>query len=665
MNSKVLKIFLLILIVLVCWVAIKAAKFKCDTEAKRIYSQGQGFYYDRNFSDAYYNFKQIKKFSKFYSLALLKQYQCAIQLSDKKTAYTKISELAKTTKDENLKPFALYNEASLALELKIDDEVMSLKKYKYIYKNYPDTDFGLASAYRIARLTSNNNAKKEKYIEYLKNVPNGKFALSALDSISKEDFILTKEDREIIASAYLDNNKYKQALNYYLDTDFNKNWYKISKCYRGLERKEAEKETILKGLNLEESSVEEKEIDWAIDRLAALSNSGKIQLLQTLYRKYPNSYIYPTILYKLAESSSSIRAIKFYEYITEKYPTSIWASNSLWELFWYNYKLSRFQVCEDLAKKHFELYPDTQDAPRIQYWYGKTLSNQKRTKEALVAFYKVTKNYPLSYYAFLSTKESREIKKPNSHKSLFIKNKIFKGEYLLIAEQTLFKDELLMFLSAQGDYQTIDELRIKDEYVDSWIANRKRNFPLSIKTARDKFLSTLKEQGDYKCEFSDYRLRLIYPIVYEKEINRYCEKYNISPYLFLSLVREESHFDRNSKSSVGALGLSQLMPATAEFIEKKPVGTKTLYNEDENLRMGVKYFAYLLERFENSEYLAILAYNAGPGKIDKWLKNDSIANGEIDVFVENIPYIETKNYIKKILSSYWVYLNVYRPQKIK
>ncbi len=666
MNSKILKIFLLILTALVIWVALSAARFKCDTEAKRIYTQGMGFFYDKNYSDAYYNFKQIKKFSKLYPLALLKQFQCANYLSDKKTAHLKIAELAKSTNDENLKPFSLYNEANLALELNFDTQDVSLKKYKYIYNHYPDSDFGLASAYKIARLSTNNGVKKEKYIEYLDNIPNGKFALSALSAIEEEKLILNKQDKEIVAGVYLENKKYKQALDYYLETDFRKNWYKISKCYRGLERKDSEKETILKGLNLEKSSVEEKEIDWAIDRLTILSNSSKIQLLQNLYKKYPNSYIYPTVLYKLAESSGSgsVRGIKLYEYIVEKYPDSIWASNSLWELFWYNYKLSRFQLCEDLAKKHYELYPKTQDAPRVQYWYARALANEKKPKEALEVFYKVIKNYPLSYYAFLSTKQSREIKKHDS-KNLFIKNKIFHGDYLTTVEQVLFKDELLIFLSEQGDYQAIDELRIKNEYIDSWVANKKRNFPLSIKMAKDKFLTTIKEQNDYKPDFSSYELKLIYPIVYENEINRYCERHGISPYLFLSLVREESHFDKNSKSAVGAIGLAQVMPSTAEFIEKRPISTRILHQEEENIEIGVKYFAYLLERFEENEYLAILAYNAGPGKIDRWLKNDLISSDEIDVFVENIPYIETKNYIKKILSSYWVYLNVYRPQKIR
>ena len=126
--------------------------------------------------------------------------------------------------------------------------------------------------------------------------------------------------------------------------------------------------------------------------------------------------------------------------------------------------------------------------------------------------------------------------------------------------------------------------------------------------------------------------------------------------MFLSLIREESHFNKYAKSQAGAVGLSQLLKSTAEFIEKKPISEQTLLNEEENIKIGLKYFNYLYEMY-NSEYLAILAYNAGPGNINKWLKDSQTS--EIDVFIENIPFLETKNYIKKILRSYWIYINIY------
>ena len=98
------------------------------------------------------------------------------------------------------------------------------------------------------------------------------------------------------------------------------------------------------------------------------------------------------------------------------------------------------------------------------------------------------------------------------------------------------------------------------------------------------------------------------------------------------------------------------------YIDKRDVSKESLLNPSENIEMGLDYFKYLMNMFNNNEFLSILAYNAGPGNIKKWLNDSTISSDEIDVFIENIPYLETKNYIKKILSSYWIYLNIYSPK---
>jgi soluble lytic murein transglycosylase len=232
--------------------------------------------------------------------------------------------------------------------------------------------------------------------------------------------------------------------------------------------------------------------------------------------------------------------------------------------------------------------------------------------------------------------------------------------------KVFFKDKILLELANKGDWELIDTFKLNDELIKSWVAYQKGNYPLAINIAKDKLIENKKNEEEIEEEveidFSNQALKLIYPIFYEKEINHYAHITNQSPYLFLSLIREESHFDKNAKSSAGALGLSQLMPSTANFIEKKAVSKETLLNGEENIRIGLNYFSYLVNYFKGDEYLAILAYNAGNGNINKWLNDSTIKSNEIEVFAENIPYLETKNYIKKILSSYWVYLNIYSPK---
>ena len=187
---------------------------------------------------------------------------------------------------------------------------------------------------------------------------------------------------------------------------------------------------------------------------------------------------------------------------------------------------------------------------------------------------------------------------------------------------------------------------------------KKENYPNSINTAKLEYLKRLENNEELRASYSDKELKLIYPVLFENDINKYCEEFKQSPYLFLSLIREESHFNKNAVSSAGAIGLVQLMPSTANFIEKGAITTNSL--KDDNIKIGLKYFSYLCDLFDKNEYLAILAYNAGPGNVKKWMNDPFIKSSEIDEFVENIPYLETKNYIKKILSTYWIYFNIFK-----
>ena len=660
MNSyKLKKLFTLFLIVIVSLSGMYYKHF-CDKEAARLYKQGVNLYNLKKYSDAYFNFKQIKKISNMHELSLLKQYQCANNLNDKKTTLIKLKEIIKTTKNKHIKPWAMYQEAALMEELKLSNKNAINKKYKYIYDNYPESNFGIASAYKTATLSKETmpHIAKESFLNYLSYAPTGKFSSNAAQELTKLKNNFSKEDYEIIADSRLANEQYNEALANYQKTNFSKNWYKISKCYRGLKDKEQEKATILKGLNLNISNVDEKDISNAIDRLSTLSNANKAQLLQELYIKYPNSYIFPTVLYKMAENSTSIRAIKLYELVANEYPTSIWASNALWEVFWNNYQQSRFKICENLARKHMMQYDSTQDAPRIAYWYGRALLKSRKNQQAREVFYNLINDYPLSYYSFLSAKQL----KMSKAKKMILKKPIVSYD-LNNLNKIIFQDKAILEIANLDDWELIDSFKINDEYIKAWIAYKKQNPTLAINIAKEELLKNKEENEDNdkekKVTFSDQRLKLIYPVFYEKEINNVAQNLKQSPYLFLSLVREESHFDKKAKSSVGALGLSQLMPATANFITKSTLTQETLYEPNKNIEIGLKYFNYLVNTFNQNEYLAILAYNAGPGNIKKWLENPNIKSDEIEVFVENIPYLETKNYIKKILSTYWIYLNIY------
>jgi soluble lytic murein transglycosylase len=118
------------------------------------------------------------------------------------------------------------------------------------------------------------------------------------------------------------------------------------------------------------------------------------------------------------------------------------------------------------------------------------------------------------------------------------------------------------------------------------------------------------------------------------------------------LIRQESRFQQLAKSSVGASGLMQLMPATAKWVAKK-LGLKSfshgLVNElDTNIALGTYYLKHVYDSLDGSPVLATAAYNAGPGRARRW---QDVRPMEGMVYIESIPFNETRDYVKKVLSN--------------
>lgn len=152
-------------------------------------------------------------------------------------------------------------------------------------------------------------------------------------------------------------------------------------------------------------------------------------------------------------------------------------------------------------------------------------------------------------------------------------------------------------------------------------------------------------------EYDDLSIR--YPLPYKPLFERSSSEARISSTWAYGIARSESLFMRDVRSRAGAIGLMQLMPATGKEVAREirlPYsGLVTLTNPESNIRLGTSYLGQMAERYSGNQVLATAAYNAGPHRVDKWLPE----SGSLDarVWIENIPFNETRKYVKRVLSA--------------
>ncbi|MGQ8366253.1 transglycosylase SLT domain-containing protein [Glaciecola sp. 1036] len=161
---------------------------------------------------------------------------------------------------------------------------------------------------------------------------------------------------------------------------------------------------------------------------------------------------------------------------------------------------------------------------------------------------------------------------------------------------------------------------------------------------------TIRTLGDLR-ELNDVERR--FPIAYADLIVPEAKKNNIQPEWSLAIARRESSFMPDAISSVDARGLMQVLPSTARYLEKRRVSSSELLEPDFNARVGNKYLRYLLNKLDGNTLLATASYNAGWRRVLDWLPEDNAIDA--DIWIELIPYRETRNYVKAVMAYQQIY----------
>ena len=154
-------------------------------------------------------------------------------------------------------------------------------------------------------------------------------------------------------------------------------------------------------------------------------------------------------------------------------------------------------------------------------------------------------------------------------------------------------------------------------------------------------------------------LKINYPQKHSEYVEKYAQEFEIEKELIYAMIKAESNFKAEVVSNKEAIGLMQILESTANEVAEElelEITKEEILNPETNIALGSKYLSNLIKKYGNIE-LAIASYNAGIGNVDNWIKDRTIKEDGTDI--ENIPFKETNNYVRKVLRNYQIYKGLY------
>lgn len=276
-----------------------------------------------------------------------------------------------------------------------------------------------------------------------------------------------------------------------------------------------------------------------------------------------------------------------------------------------------------------------------KYWQARALEKLDKAQEGQVILQKLAQSR--SYYGFLA---SQQLRKAYS---------IAHQKFSLDPQQLTAIAKRPSVLRARELYCIGREAKARGEWIYSTQRMNDKERHAAAALALRWHLPNWSILALSKAQNKD-ALELRFPIVHSQPILREAKRHQIDPALVFAVTRQESAFVHNARSSAGALGLMQLMPATAQHVAKKQQkclkGANCLFDPHINIQLGTQYLRMLLDSHENHPILAAAAYNAGPGRVKQWLPTKTMP---ADAWVETIPFKETREYVKNIMTYTVIY----------
>ena len=343
-----------------------------------------------------------------------------------------------------------------------------------------------------------------------------------------------------------------------------------------------------------------------------------------------------------------------------RFPSGALADRAAWRAGWWAYKQSQFAETIRIFESAAVAMRRADYRPAWLYWSGRAHMQLGRREAALESYARLIADYRNSYYGRAAVREAGQIRAamrpagagPVSPARLTWTGAIVPSprppnaslvEHLLAAE---------MFDEAIAEIRQLQASGNGSSLLDATLAfalNRQGKLRPAITAMRRAYPQFMSAGGE---ALPTEILKVIFPVDYWELIQTHAVAKRLDPFLVAALVAQESTFQADVRSSANAWGLMQVLPSTGRQLAVKlgikPFSTNRLTEPDVNIQLGTKYFADLVGRFGDTAP-ALAAYNAGSSRVVKWMAERP--NFDRDEFIDDIPFPETQNYVKRILGT--------------
>ncbi len=425
--------------------------------------------------------------------------------------------------------------------------------------------------------------------------------------IKEDDGLFRKEILENLGLVLFKQKKYLEAAEVYKEAS--EKYWEIRSLYRG-----GKKEELYSSLN--------KLFELGDDRIASV-------LISIASDKRKEGHI---------EESIEIN-----QKVLEKYPSE--KEEALWNIGWTYYLSKDYKKASEIFSNLYDTYKDS----KYLYWNIRSLEEKGDNIEKISSkiFEREINFYSIMFYAKNKTSIKESGLMPFFAKDITPVKITHITSFKIERVEALIELGFLKEALSELNYFSKNVHSIEEVYYLCSKFKELRQYKQAVRIAS-------------KIPFIEGMNQFLYPLAYSDIIERIAQRYEIDPLLVLSIIREESRFDPDATSTAGALGLMQLMPTTAQRFDRNlKLGInnpKDILNIKNNLHIGIYYLSNLVKDFGSYTY-AIAAYNAGEDAVKKWLKVGKYKS--VDEFIEDIPYNETRNYVKKVLTTFFEYKRLF------